>query len=501
MALVDTGLVVRYYIDEAASGQVPGAVLDDSVAPDFDLAITYDSTNLNYNEISGNRGLESTSVDGVQRATKLISNGSDKVRDNLESTQKATFEIVARIDNFNSSTGRCFVINEDVTGDIVIGLGGTSGTTAKVYWDTVLMRTFDPGTARAVWHIVYDTTQATANDRVKVYKDGVLQSPTVDANPALNATLTMATDSRMFMFNRGTVSFDSAMDGVIFYGAIYSVAMPQADITTNFDILTADDDTPAAGIVLLDGTAAAVSSLAGALPVDKALGGTVPAVAALSGDLPVSRLMVSTVVAVSSLAGALPVGKGLAATVPATSSLVGALALEWALAGIVPAASTLAGDLTIVGTQLLDGTIVATSTLAGQLPVSKEIGGTVAAISTLDAILGKYRAINGSIDAASTVTGDLQILRALAGAIAGGSTLAGALKLEWALQGVLAGVSALPGSIEVEREIAALVAAFATLSGTLTVSAVGVAWTRERLLTAKDISGPALRAPHRKEIE
>ena len=234
------------------------------------------------------------------------------------------------------------------------------------------------------------------------------------------------------------------------------------------------------GIVLLDGTAAAVSSLAGALPVDKALGGTVPAVAALAGDLPVSRLMVSTVAAVSSLAGALPVDKGLAATIPATSGLTGALALEWALAGTVPAVSTLTGDLTVPGEIVLSGVIPATSSLAGELPVERLMVSTIAAASTLEAILGKYRAINGSIDAVSTVTGDLQILRALAGAIAGGSTLAGALKLEWALRGILAGL--------------------ATVSGELTVE-LGFPWKREHLLTARDISGPALRAPHKKELE
>ena len=234
------------------------------------------------------------------------------------------------------------------------------------------------------------------------------------------------------------------------------------------------------GDVFLDGTAAAVSSLSGVLPVDREMVSAVSVVSSLSGDLPVSRLMVSTVAAASSLAGALPVDKGLSSTIPATSNLAGALALEWALAGIVPAVSTLTGDLTVPGEIVLSGVIPATSTLSGQLPVERLMVSTVAAVSTLDAILGKYRAIAGSIDAASTLAGNLQRLRALAGAIAGGSTLAGALKLQWALRGVLAGTS--------------------VVSGDLT-GALGFPWTRERLLTAKDISGPALRAPHRKEIE
>ena len=258
---------------------------------------------------------------------------------------------------------------------------------------------------------------------------------------------------------------------------------------------------PGGGIVNLDGTATAVSSLSGTLPVSKGLAATAAAVSSLTGALPVDKQLGAIVAASSSLAGALPVDKSLASTIPATSTLAGELPVERLMVGIVPAVSTLTGDLTVPGEIALGGVIPATSFLVGELPVERLMVSTVAAASTLDAILGKYRAINGSINAVSTLAGDLQRLRALAGAIAGGSTLVGALKLQWALRGVLAGISALPGSIKVEREIAALVAAFATLSGTLTVSAVGVAWTREQLLNAKDISGPALLAPHRKEIE
>ena len=486
MALVDTGLIVRYYIDEAASGQVPGAVLDgSSVGADFDLAITYDATDLNYNEISGNRGLENTNTGTDARATKAINDTSDKVRDNIHGAQKATLEVVVRADSFAAGGGRCFGINVGTTdgsfmlrgknGDIQFFAEFGAGVNPKVY------RTWTDGVGtRSVFHIVVDTTLATADDRIKIYRDGTLITPTVNDNPALNDIIELDAGATMFMFNRGTSTFGRAMDGVLFYAALYSSAFTAGNVTTNFDILTSDDDTPAAGIVLLDGTAAAVSSLAGALPVDKALGGSIPAVAALSGELPVSRLMVSTVAAVSTLAGELPVDKGLVATIPATSIISGALALEWALAGTVPAVSTLTGDLTVPGEIVLSGVIPATSSLAGELPVERLMVSTVVAASTLAAVLGKYRAIDGSIDAASTVTGDLQILRALAGAIAGGSTLAGALKLEWALRGNIAGA--------------------AIVSGDLTVD-LGFPWTRERLLTAKDISGPALRAPHRKEIE
>ena len=246
MPLVDTGLIVRYYIDEAASGQGPTAVLDGSgVDVDFDLVITY-TTNFLYTEISGNRGINFPSTNGVQRADKAIDNTSDKVRGNIYGSKTYTVEVVAQIDDFSSSTGRCFAINKG-TSNPTLGLTGTSGTNANIYFNESLMRSFNPGSVRAVWHIVVDTALATANDRIKIYKDGTLQSPTIDANPSQNVTVSIPSDSRLFMFNRGDSSFERSMDGVLFYAALYSSAFSAANVTTNEAILSSDDDTPVAG--------------------------------------------------------------------------------------------------------------------------------------------------------------------------------------------------------------------------------------------------------------
>lgn len=247
MPLVDTGRVVRYYIDEAASGKTPTEVLDEAATP-FNLAITYDLNDLNYNEISGNRGLENTVTATNAIAEGIIDDVSDKVRDALEGIKTITVEIVARIDDFAAGMGRCFAINQRSAGNTRLGFAGNSATAMKVWWEGNSMRTIDPGTVRAVWHVVYDTAQATADDRVKLYKDGVLQSPTIDANPSLDNSFAIDVNTAIVMLNRGlTGNRERSMDGVLFYAAIYSVAMPQADITTNFDILTADDDTPEAG--------------------------------------------------------------------------------------------------------------------------------------------------------------------------------------------------------------------------------------------------------------
>lgn len=246
MPLVDTGLIVRYYIDEAETGQGPSAVLDGSgVGADFDLTLSYEAS-LNYVEVGGNRGLENTDLVGEQRAEKAINDTSDKVRDNLVGSKTATLEVVVRVDDFNVGTGRLFAINID-TDNARLGWLGESTTEFQVYMNGTLMRTIDPGTVTAVWHAVINTAEPTANDRIKVYKAGILQSPTIDANPALNATISIGSGAKLFMFNRGdSVGRDRSMDGVLFYAALYSSALSAANVTTNDAILGADDDTPAA---------------------------------------------------------------------------------------------------------------------------------------------------------------------------------------------------------------------------------------------------------------
>lgn len=255
MALIDTGLVVRYYIDEAASGTSPTEVIDTSgVGAAFDLTLNYDG-HLAYTEVSGNRGLVSDSSGDDQYAKKAIDDSSDKVRDNLVGAQKITIELVVAPDSFAAGTGRCFAVNEG-TFNMSLGFGG-AGTDFQVFWEGTLMRSWTgSGGTRIVLHIVYDTTQGTAANRVRVYVDGSEISPDVDASPAENDTLALDSGHELWMLNRGSGSpYARSMDGIIYYAALYGgKAFDQTDVTTNYDILTADDDTPGAppaGIVVL----------------------------------------------------------------------------------------------------------------------------------------------------------------------------------------------------------------------------------------------------------
>ena len=248
MPLSNTSLVVRYYFDEAVSGTAPASVIDRSANGYHLDEVNYGSGNMAYTEVSGNRGLESTDSggSGTQRARHAIHDSADAVRSALTGSKTITLEIVATIDALNSvNNSFIFGIQNRSSAFPTVGLSSNTASSLSAFWETAEMRGSIPWTAgvRYVWHVVFDTAQATANDRVKVYRDGVLQSPSVIANPALDDTFTMAASLDLSALNRENAgSFGRSFDGIVYYAAIYARAFAQGDVTAHYDILTLGDD-------------------------------------------------------------------------------------------------------------------------------------------------------------------------------------------------------------------------------------------------------------------
>src|SRR3989304_5836744 len=97
MPLVDTGLKVRYYLDEAASGD-PATIVDAS-GNNYSLTATGTdiAANTEYVEVSGNRGVDCSSITGNQRLVHAIDNTSDLIRD-IAGGSLFTIEVVVRLD-------------------------------------------------------------------------------------------------------------------------------------------------------------------------------------------------------------------------------------------------------------------------------------------------------------------------------------------------------------------------------------------------------------------
>lgn len=241
MPLTTSGVLVRYFFNEAASGNTPTEVLD-SIASPINLDINYASGAMAYTEISGNRALESTSTAGGI-AIKVV--GSDKVTTALSGSTTATLEYVIHADVYNSGGARIFGLHNNNTqaGLFLVQQDGTSSYLAinDVEWDLGFV--FVATGSRTILHVVIDTAQATNADRLRLYRNGSklvagthYTTPTITQNTALNTS----GSPHIVAMNRPNL--ERGTDGRLFYAALYSGALSDADVTNNYNILVLDDD-------------------------------------------------------------------------------------------------------------------------------------------------------------------------------------------------------------------------------------------------------------------
>ena len=238
-ALGSATLLARYWMEEAASGQAPTQLLDDQASP-LNLPITYDLTNYSYTALPTGRGWESTTTDNAGRATTLVD--GTKVQTTLDGTTAATIEVVLAIDALNSSASRIFHIGDGSE----VGYFTLSSPNANTLYfyslGTTLRGRWDPGFdgTRAVFHLVYDSSEPTAGDRVRLYKNGVLQTSTGVTAPPLNETLSVPNGKYFAIANRELCC--RSFDGAIYYAAVYDGALTAGDVSTNSTALLALDD-------------------------------------------------------------------------------------------------------------------------------------------------------------------------------------------------------------------------------------------------------------------
>lgn len=243
MALVDRGLVARYFVNEAASGQAPAGMVDAATNP-VNMPLIYVGADPAYTVVNGHRGLEWTSTAGTTSARPELIAQNTKLRDNVTGRASATIEVVADIQEATTLGSRLFHLGQP--DDSGLDFRITSTTAVDVFWDGPTERTIaydlnpaSPG--RVVYHAVFDLSAANIDDRVRIYRNGARQTQ-LTAGPPLGDLITLAdvTDLGCSFGNRGdgTRSFR----GVLFYGAVYNVALSDGEIGNNVAYLADNDD-------------------------------------------------------------------------------------------------------------------------------------------------------------------------------------------------------------------------------------------------------------------
>ncbi len=236
-------LVARYWMEEVASGQSPAQLIDDQVSP-LDLSITYDGANPTYIAPSTGRGWSSATTTNNGRASILAD--STKIQTALDGSTKASIELVVRVDAASSSGTRLIHIGSSTeSGHFTVEASPTKiefylfGETIRGEWNPAWDAT------RMAFHLVYDSTQPTAADRVKLYKNGVLLSKTGGTDPPLNETISVPAGKYFVIGNREVGG--RSLDGDITYAAVYDGALSASEISSQATALLANDDSvPAA---------------------------------------------------------------------------------------------------------------------------------------------------------------------------------------------------------------------------------------------------------------
>ena len=161
----------------------------------------------------------------------------------LEGTE-ATIEVVVQIDQPSATAGEPSEL-------LWIGTGGNSGKLA-LSAGNVGYRLFHNDSMKSAWSVpmgirqvvtlVVDTTEPAAQNRAKLYIDGILVPSTSGDPPGENAQVSVPNNASFLLGNK--LQEANTFEGTLFYAAIYNAALSEVEVLDNAAVLLVDDDTP-----------------------------------------------------------------------------------------------------------------------------------------------------------------------------------------------------------------------------------------------------------------
>jgi len=238
LSLVDLGLLVRYFIDEASAGQTRKKVLDHGPGVALDLDIFYDGE-LDYFAILGNRGLAWRRAGRKDIASAAI-DGS-KIRD-LDNSTTGTIEIVAHIVAVMPEYAHLLHIGDSSDDSGHFTLRTNDINEVQLWLNNAELAAWDVTLGiRTVLTVVVDTTQVTDTDRVKLYVDGTLVNQDRSSPPTVNTPI-MIPGNRSLSLGNSPNEDGRSIEGRIYYAALYENALTQEQAKQNASLLIVNDD-------------------------------------------------------------------------------------------------------------------------------------------------------------------------------------------------------------------------------------------------------------------
>jgi hypothetical protein len=239
--LVDDALLVRYWIDEAASGTAL-QVLQDAAPDPLNLTIAFAGVG-SFATHDNNRALHFPQPNGAAYASVSI-DGTKLAA--LTGSRRATIEAVVHLEQATNLGDRIVHVGALTS---FFSLEATSTTSAKLDYNDAdaqgigLWQVADLNAAgRVVMHAVLNTEAATPSDRVRLYINGVAQPGGTLNPPTLNDAISLPGGQYLVLGNR--LPAERSMGGFLHYAALYLEALTQAQIDHNASALLASDDRP-----------------------------------------------------------------------------------------------------------------------------------------------------------------------------------------------------------------------------------------------------------------
>lgn len=239
--------IARYLLGEAASGTTPTSVAD-SVGS-ANLAITYNS-NGNWTSIAAGNGFDFTAA--ALSASGAILRSSAGVFSALDGATEGSFTLLVDFDSvgaggcrgfhFGSASGAgYFHLTFNDPYSCAFGWADEDAAGSPQYNTASYSSATLTSSGVKVFHVVVDTTQAVADDRVKIYMDGSLLT-FIDTNIEQNTAIPAISASHYFTLGNGG-SNSAGFDGRIFFFEVGTGQLTGTQISDSVTALLADNDT------------------------------------------------------------------------------------------------------------------------------------------------------------------------------------------------------------------------------------------------------------------
>ena len=235
-----TPLLIYKYA-EASSGTGPSAILDTSSGTALNATITYGASG-QWTSIGAGRGLNfggtATSVTGSLSGTKVQTALGGATAVTVEwcidsALSSSTYDSYLEIVDGSSTHVVSMTVNHSQGGLIFSAAEGA-------FPNDCLIKCTIPTSGVLVIHVVVDSTQATAGNRVKVYVNGSLQSITIVDQIGLNAALDAGFNWSTATLTMGAVG--AAPQGVTYEGLIYASALNSTEVAAHATSIAANND-------------------------------------------------------------------------------------------------------------------------------------------------------------------------------------------------------------------------------------------------------------------